>query len=289
MKTSEVPLPDDIILELFKHITDLDQLRSLCSLNRSFREFCSKPSNINNIAKHFLQTLQVNYDDPNNYIYIAHRAKMNNYKNADGSWKYNALLLLYSKSYSKTTIQYNGFSQKHITSFPIYPRMIKCSLSYNDLTSFPVQPNMESCVISQNKLTNFPVQPKMKTCNLTNNKLSDFPIQPNMESCDIGENHLTNFPVQPEMTYCDVSVNELTSFPIQPKMRHCDISSNPIRDFPIQPNMETFHGNQCKLVDFPTQPKMRICLADTGVCPENNQSEDDDDSINETDILEYMY
>jgi hypothetical protein len=76
---------------------NFEDLKNICSQNKDFKNFCSQ--NKNYIAKIFLTKYQVDYKDPSNYIYVAHKANINDYKNSDGTWNFGELLVLYSKSF----------------------------------------------------------------------------------------------------------------------------------------------------------------------------------------------
>jgi len=236
-------LPDDIIFELLKHM-DFEDLKNFCSQNKDFQQFCFQ--NKNTISKIFLTKYQVDYKDQSNYIYVAHNANINDYKNSDGTWNYPRLLALYAKSYSLKTIEYT----RGMTSFPIYPNMTKFHGPDNYLSTFPVQPIMENCEISYN------------------HNLQSFPIQPRMKIFSGEELPLTSFPVQPKMThfYGD-NMEKLTSFPIQPKMTHFyGNDMEKLTSFPIQPKMTHFYAENSRINNMPHQPNLEECVAPDAIC-----------------------
>jgi hypothetical protein len=254
MRTKNI-FSDDIKFEVIKHMHLLDDLKKVCSQNKDFYNFCS--NNKEYIAKIFLNTFKVEYKDPTNYIYLAHNANIDDYKNENGTWKYSLLLVLYTKSYSKQRISYE---QNNMTSFPIYPNMIKFHCPNNDLKKFHVQPKMTDCEISNNfNLKSFPVQPEMITFS--------------GEECG-----LTSFPIQPKMTHFYGDRNELTSFPIQPKMTHFYGEDNNLSSFPTQPNMKHFEArgnNNLKTMSF--QPKIEVCKAKAKICDMAKGDEDENE------------
>jgi hypothetical protein len=234
-------LSDNLKFELLKR-KDLQDLEKFCS-DDDFYNFCS--NNKESIAKMYLNKYKVEYTDPTNYKYVANNAKIDDYKNPNGTWNFGLLLVLYTKSYSKKSIS----CREDMTSFPIYPNMIDFHGPDNDLKKFHVQPKMTKCEISNNfNLKSFPVQPEMITFS--------------GEECG-----LTSFPIQPKMTHFYGDRNELTSFPIQPKMTHFYGEDNNLSSFPTQPNMKHFQArgnNNLKTMSF--QPKIEVCKAKAKIC-----------------------
>ena len=238
------------------------------------------PVNIDDQLR-LLDKFKIDYKDPGNFIYIFNNhcctrfpscntdqftgltgrcpanSVINEYINTDNTYKYKEILELYLKYYY---IKIISWENRNVTSFPIYPNMEECSLSYSQLTTFPIQPNMEKCHIGNNQLITFSIQPNMKECYLSNNKFTEFSIQPKMEDCYLDDNQLTIFPIQPNMRKCHLSNNQLTTFPIQPNMEDCYFKNNRLTTFPIQPNMRKCHLSNNQLTTFPIQPNMEECV-----------------------------
>jgi hypothetical protein len=233
----------NMYINFFNEYDDsLDLIKRFCINNI---EFCK---NIN-IYKILIEYCQIDYMDPNNFIYKYNQIK--NYKEIQHN--YNALFILYMKDYYKDIIICENLA---ITSFPYYPNMTEFHGYNNQLTSFPIQPNMTEFRGYNNQLTSFPIQPNMEEFRGEHNQLTSFPIQPKMKNFDGNNNQLTSFPIQPEMTYFNGVDNQLTSFPIQPKMEEFYGHNNQLTSFPIQPKMKNFHGHNNQLTSFPSQPNM---------------------------------
>jgi hypothetical protein len=240
----------DLYFEILKNI-DIGDLKNYCNQSKMFKQMCQ--DNQKAISKHFLKKYQVEYTDPNNFIYKYNDKSIDNYRTND-KWDYKKLLKLYMLNYDVKIIRCES---KEITSFPIQPNMTWFIGRNNQLTSFPIQPNMTSFDGRRNQLTNFPIQPKMVDFYGHNNKLTNFPIQPEMTEFMGEKNQLTSFPIQPKMTFFDGDNNKLTSFPIQPNMEIFVGRNNQITSFPIQPKMRQFEGTGNQLTSFPIQPKMK--------------------------------
>jgi hypothetical protein len=180
---------------LSTQIDSIESLQKLCSQNKEFFKICKQNTYI--IAKNFLNKYQVDYTDPNNFIYIFNNANIKDYKD-NNRWNLGSIFKLYMKAYSYKEIICDNMG---ITSFPIYPNMKKFNGFNNKLTSFPVQPNMIDFFGSNNKLTSFPVQPKMEYFEAYNNNLTSFPVQPKMEYFNALNNKLTSIPDQPNLEY----------------------------------------------------------------------------------------
>lgn len=234
-------LSDNIKFQLLKKM-NFEDLEKFCSEDENFVNFCSK--NKDSIAKMFLNKYKVEYTDPTNYIYLANNAKMDDYKNSDGTWEFGLLLTLYAKSYSKKHISYTD----GMTSFPIYPNMINFHGPDNDLKNFPVQPKMTECEISHNM------------------NLKSFPVQPNMRIFSGEECGLTNFPIQPKMTHFYGDYNLFKTFPIQPEMKEFHGESTPLKSFPTQPKMKVFYARETPLTSMSFQPKIETCKANSKQC-----------------------
>lgn len=167
---NNINLNYDIYTLLVKQIDSLETLQKFSCQNKYFLNFCKE--NTCSIAKHFLNKYKIDYTDPTNFIYVYNKVKINNYKRADGSWKFGSIFRLYLQTYNLETIICDNLG---ITSFPIYPNMSKFRGINNGLTSFPVQPNMEKFIGFNNQLTSFPVQPKMRLFSGLNNRSTSPP------------------------------------------------------------------------------------------------------------------
>jgi hypothetical protein len=168
----------DIYYILLKYINP-DDLINYCLQSKYFYQLYQE--NKNSISKHFLEKYQVNYTNPDDFIYDDkyNKVKMENYI-VNGKWLYQSIFKLYMKNFYKKTIYCKN---RVISSFPVYPNMEEFIGSYNNLTSFPVQPNMKFFEGDNNNLTRFPVQPNMTAFYGNNNQLTSFPKQPKMKYC----------------------------------------------------------------------------------------------------------
>jgi hypothetical protein len=209
--------------------------------------------------KELLEKYQVDYTDPNNFIYKNHEKNIDEYKNADGTWNYTSIYELYYKVFNEKIIVCESLG---ITSMPVYPNMEEFGGENNELTSFPIQPNMKLFVGDKNRLTSFPVQPKMVQFHGDNNQLTSFPVQPKMVQFHGDNNQLTSFPMQPKMVQFHGDNNQLTSFPVQPIMEEFHGNKNQFTSFPVQPEMKEFFGIDNQLTTFPVQPNMESFWGD---------------------------
>lgn len=223
--------------DLFKYLFQFINLGDLQNYSRQNKMFYSLyKNNENSIAKKYLNFYNVNYKDPNNFIYKINNQDIQDYK-INNCWDYPKLLKLYKTYfYEKHIFCYN----KNITSMPIYPNMEKFIGYDNKLSIFPVQPNMLYCQIHYNNLKTFPTQPKMIEITAWKNNLLYFAIQPSMERCYISHNNLKTFHIQPKMKVCDISFNKLQTFPVQPVMTCCNLQNNDISYYQIQPKLINF-------------------------------------------------
>ena len=187
----------DIFLEIIDNISSIEDLQKICSLNKHNYNMCKYYSK--SISKKLLDIFQVDYTDPSNFIYIESGKKINDYGPKDDNREYNykGILKIYMKYYYETEIKLH---YDNITSFPIYPNMIKF-YGIGKLTSFPIQPKMKLFQGWYNQLTSFPIQPMMEEFIGNRNQLTSFPIQPNMKRFRGDNNQLTSFPIQPKMTH----------------------------------------------------------------------------------------
>jgi hypothetical protein len=83
---------------------------------------------------------------------------------------------------------------------------------------------------------------------------------------------ITSFPIYPNMKIFYGNNNHLTSFPIQPQMQDFYGANNQLTEFPVQPRMVMFDAENNNLTRFPHQPNMIVCIADAGICPEEDNT-----------------
>ena len=164
-----------MIIEYLK-IEDVEVL-SLCDkgLNTIIR------NNSNSISKIILSVYEVDYNDKNNFIYIANEVEWVKERS------YKEIYKLYYNFYNSKFIIYE---KKGITSFPKYPKMVYCNLRGNKLKRFPIQESMISVLITCNDLESFPVQPNMVSFSGSYNNISEFSKQPKMKICFITSNKI---------------------------------------------------------------------------------------------------
>ena len=67
-------LNSDICYLIIKQMDYIEDLQNFCIINKSVSQICSKYKSI--ISKHFLETYQVNYKDPSNFIYLYNNVKI---------------------------------------------------------------------------------------------------------------------------------------------------------------------------------------------------------------------
>lgn len=241
----------DIFPEIFLqfiNILDIEDFIKLCKINQHYYKICK--NNKQYIAKKLLEKYNVDYNDSRNFIYIANNARKNDYISSQTD--YVSILRLYYNFYKYTDINIrrnlegtahnnknsiNFHLRKKISSFPIYPNLVRLSISDNLLTTFPIQPSLEDLHIQGNRLTSFPIQPKLKKLLIYDNQLTSFPIQPELIYLHIYRNKLISFPKQPKLQTLLISDNKLTLFNIQPELLHLDISNNNLTSIPQQPKL----------------------------------------------------
>lgn len=207
------------------------------------------------VSKELIELYSIDYKDPTNFIYIANKVSIETIKMKcnEEKYDYNGILDLYYKFFRDEKIVCRSAG---ITSFPIYPHMRYCDLSYNNLELFPVQYNMVYCELNNNNLTTFPVQKNLEELHIRNNNLKSFPIQPRMQYFEGSNNKLTNFPVQPKMKYFTANNNLLTTFPCQPCMITMEANNNNIEQIDMQPEMKFCIVNNNYVTSFYKHPKL---------------------------------
>jgi len=73
---------------LLKFIDTPNDLSSYCRQNKYFYNLCKENKNI--ISKHFLDKYQVNYQNPDDFIYIFNKVNQKDYK-INNEWNYTSL------------------------------------------------------------------------------------------------------------------------------------------------------------------------------------------------------
>jgi len=79
----------DIYTFLLKFIDSPNDLSSYCRQNKYFYNLCKENKNI--ISKHFLDKYQVNYQNPDDFIYKFNKVDQKDYKNKMGEFNYPSL------------------------------------------------------------------------------------------------------------------------------------------------------------------------------------------------------
>jgi hypothetical protein len=210
-------VPFDIFIEITQYL-DLSDFFNLCESNENYKSYC------NEISRIYLSKYKVDYKDPTNFIYVANKTSIKKYIDNDYI-NYTSILWLYYQYYDETNISLK-YLKKKITSFPIYPKLIKLNVSGHSLTSFPSQPNLEELYINHNRLTSFSVQPNLVKLHIQYNNLTFIPTLPKLSLLIANRNRLTSLSIQPELVDLDISYNPLILFIEQPKLEYVEISDN---------------------------------------------------------------
>ena len=68
---------DDISYEILDNIKDVKSLQEFCKVNKTNYNLCKQYDTL--LAKHLLNVYDVNYKDPNNFIYKYNKEDINKY------------------------------------------------------------------------------------------------------------------------------------------------------------------------------------------------------------------
>lgn len=225
-------LPNDIFVKIIVDTLDPDDFYEF--RNTYTKQFRLKyVKNEDKINKLYLEKYKVNYTDPNNFIYVSNGIKINSCKTIFGYWNWRRLIELYCIHFRKGVIH---CSDMEITSFPIYPNMIKFFGDNNNLKDFPSQPKMEIFIGHHNKLTTFETQPKMTYFEGNSNLIHTFHIQPNMIYFYGIKNKITVLPSQPKLnTFYGDNIRHIHP---QPRIQFLTINGIILQDGKICQNIK---------------------------------------------------
>ena len=107
-------LPNELKFEIIKHSFPHD-IFNLCQVNSDWASFFI--ANKESIAKQMLKTMQVDYQDPTNFIYVMNKKNANDYKQED-TWNYTGIFKLYYNFYNEKVIYCYGNQIIKIDNLP---------------------------------------------------------------------------------------------------------------------------------------------------------------------------
>ena len=85
--------PIETFLDLLFKIDDLEVFQNMCKTNKTMHRLCKKYRVA--FCKHFLQKFSVDYNDPENFIYVANGVQKDDYFSESGEPNLCKLMLLY--------------------------------------------------------------------------------------------------------------------------------------------------------------------------------------------------
>ena len=195
----------DIGYYLTKFIHNIDDLSNFCRLNKNFHKICYDNKNL--IAKHLLTIYEVNYENPDDFIYkyyINRAKKQKKYKNINGTWNYTSIFKLYMKQFYTKSIRDRN---NDLSSIPNYPNLEELDCGKNQLIYLPNYKNLKFLDCDSNNLQTLPNLLNLKVLNCNDNKLTSLPSLPNLEILNCEQNYLTSIPIYPKLKSCRADNN----------------------------------------------------------------------------------
>ena len=142
-------------MEIIFSIDDLDTLKNVCQANKHALSICRRYRVT--LCKKFLKRYQVDYNDPDNFIYVQNNVKKEDYFSENGDPNYCELFRLYSKFYDNKEIIFKSRYDGKISSMPLFPNLETLDCSSHNLTSLPNgMVNLKNLSCSSNKLKSLP-------------------------------------------------------------------------------------------------------------------------------------
>ena len=229
--------------------SELDQVQSLCLLNKRFNHSCKYYKQ--HIAKHFLHKYKVNYKDPNNFIYAMNDIEYTTTRS------YYDVLYLYMKFYKHKEID---ASSKNITSIPILPNLVYLNCDNNQLKTLPELPRLVKLYCDNNQLSSIPSSPLLEflSCNGNRNisiQQQDRLVKLYCDNTGITFDILNN--VSPILEFLSCNGNQLTSIPLAFDSTLLELSCDNnllghIQEYPLLEFLSCANNQLSSLPELPT-------------------------------------
>lgn len=192
-------LPFDVIY-IIERMLDLNDLNAFCKLSSKHRNYCILHAD--KIAKYYIKKYQIDYTDPNNFIYKMNSTPIERCKYDNGEYNYKKIISLYLPYYNQREI---NCSAQNISSIPIYPKLEILNCSLNDLETLPEYPILIKLDCSLNEISKLPDYPFLEELNCSSNDLISLPKYPNLEVLDCSFTAITelsnHYPKLQQLTY----------------------------------------------------------------------------------------
>lgn len=173
-------LPLDIIYIIERRMLDLNDLNTFCKLSTKYRNYCI--SNADKIAKYYIKKYQIDYTDPNNFIYEMNSTPIERCKYDNGEYNYKKIISLYLPYYNQREIICSG---RNISSIPIYPKLEILDCGFNNLETLPEYPNLVILDCSFNyDIQTLPEYPNLERLYCNSSGISKLPDYPKLEVLD---------------------------------------------------------------------------------------------------------
>ncbi|NDD84240.1 hypothetical protein EBZ38_08220 [bacterium] len=229
-----------------------------------------------------LTKANVNYTNPNDFVYKMNGVSINNVKNEDGSYNFQSIAELYMKWYNHREINCADMS---ISSIPSYPNVINLVCAINNISVLGNYPKLKFLVCYENNLTTIPEYPfleelhvagnqiqslpplrylKILFCNLNN--LQSLPDMPQLQKLNCSKNQLTQLPVSLQsLMVLECQNNWLTSIPKYPRLVKLNCDDNLLSNLPRLDSLLNLSCRRNNIVDLP-----QLRLLQTLYCDNNS-------------------
>lgn len=220
-----------------------------------------------------LEKYDVEYKDPNNFIYKMSKKSTQSVKNEDGTFDLAAVYSLYMQWYYVEEI---NCTKKGITSIPVYPNLKKLLCTFNNLRKIPSFPSLQKLFcynsgveeigacpalqvleIQRNKLKKLISFPRLEKLTCSYNDLKELPRLPSLRLLFCEHNRLTHLPEFPMLEMMTCNCNSLLELGSYPKLSLLDCSHNQISSLG---DMESLISLECQdnaLHSLPLYPKLK--------------------------------
>ena len=149
-------------------------------------------TNKTTLIKAFLKKYQVDYQDPNNFIYF----NENTDEFIPATTDLEKVFDLYLAHYYNPILK---VIRKNITQIPIFPNLKELYCQGNKLTTLPEMPNLQKLYCYGNKITFIPPMPFLKELSCEYNNLTWIPPMPHLQKLYCEGNKITFIPRMPNL------------------------------------------------------------------------------------------
>uniref|UniRef100_A0A6C0DVP9 Leucine-rich repeat protein n=1 Tax=viral metagenome TaxID=1070528 RepID=A0A6C0DVP9_9ZZZZ len=179
----------------------------------------------------------IEYTDPNNFIYHMNKKSMYSIIKKDGTHNIYSVYNLYMNFYNNKIIDCKSKSIKG--KLPYYPKLEILDCTSNQITELPSYPVIREIKCNDNLLTEIGNYPILEVLNCNNNRLTKLPYYPNLKTLLCHTNCITELPSFPNIKVIACASNEIITIGECPNLTYLNCFQNKLKHLNDYPKLQT--------------------------------------------------